>query len=96
MLAAIKVVLRQFRRRPTVASVTVLVLGLGTAAAATVFTIVDTVVLRPLPYERPDRLVTIWDANTSQALAKDPISPVNFMDQRGLLVFTAVWHWVLS
>jgi putative ABC transport system permease protein len=93
VIAAIKVGLRQFRRRPTVAFVTILVLGLGTAAAATVFTIVDTVVLRPLPYERPDRLVTIWDANTSQALAKDPISPVNFMDQRGLPVFTDAAAW---
>jgi predicted permease len=93
VIAAIKVALRQCRQRPTVSIVTILVLGLGTAAAATVFTIVDTVILRPLPYERPDRLVTIWDANTSQALAKDPISPVNFMDQRGLPVFTDAAAW---
>ena len=45
MIAAVNMVLRQFQRRPTVAFVTILVLGLGTAAAATVFTIVDTVVL---------------------------------------------------
>ena len=93
MLSAIKVAVRQCRQRPTVSLVTVLVLGLGTAAAATIFTVVDTVILRPLPYARPDRLVTIWDANAAQAHAKDPISPVNFMDQRGLPVFTDAAAW---
>jgi hypothetical protein len=85
--------LRRFRQRPTAALVTVLVLGVGTAAAATVFTVVDSVVLRPLPYEDPDQLVTIWDTNTAQALSHDPISPVNFMDQRGLPVFADAAAW---
>jgi putative ABC transport system permease protein len=87
------VAFRQFRHQPTFAWITVLVLGLGTGAAATIFTIVDTVVLRPLPYERPDRLLTIWDTNTAQALSHDPISPVNFMDQRALPVFSAAAAW---
>ncbi len=70
-----------------------LVLGLGTGAAATVFSIVETVVLRPLPYGRPDRLVTIWDTNAEQALSRDPVSPVNFMDQRDLPVFADAAAW---
>jgi predicted permease len=64
--------------------VTLLVLGLGTGAATTVFTIVDSVVLRPLPYRAPDRLVTLWDTNAEQGLAHDPISPVTFLDYRAL------------
>ena len=52
-----------------------------------VFTVVDSVVLRPLPYAAPDRLVTLWDTNTEKGLAHDPISPVNFMDYRALPVF---------
>ena len=65
MLSAIQVAMRQFRQHPTFAIVTVLVLGLGTGAATTVFTVVDSVVLRPLPYSEPDRLVTLWDTNTA-------------------------------
>ena len=85
--------LRQFRQHPTFALVTVLVLGLGTGAATTVFTVVDAVVLRPLPYAAPDRLVTLWDTNTEKGLAHDPISPVNFMDYRALPVFSDAAAW---
>jgi putative ABC transport system permease protein len=91
--SAIRVAFRQFRQHPTFALVTVLVLGLGTGAATTVFTIVDAVVLRPLPYEAPDRLVTLWDTNQEQGLAHDPISPVNFMDYRELPVFKDAAAW---
>ena len=91
--SAIRLALRQFRQHPTFALVTVLVLGLGTGAATTVFTIVDAVVLRPLPYAAPDRLVTLWDTNTEKGLAHDPISPVNFMDYRALPVFKDAAAW---
>ncbi|HEX8028417.1 MAG TPA: ABC transporter permease, partial [Vicinamibacterales bacterium] len=93
VLSAIRLALRQFRQHPTFAMVTVLVLGLGTGAATTVFTVVDSVVLRPLPYERPDELVTLWDTNAEKGLAHDPISPVNFMDYRALPVFKDAAGW---
>lgn len=76
VMSAIRLAMRQFVQHPTFAVVTVLVLGLGTGAATTVFTVVDSVVLRPLPYAEPDRLVTLWDTNAEQGLAHDPISPV--------------------
>ena len=93
VLSALRMAFRQFRQHPSFALVTVLVLGLGTGAATTVFTVVDAVVLRPLPYAAPDRLVTLWDTNTEQGLAHDPISPVNFMDYRALPVFTDAAAW---
>ena len=93
VMSAIRLALRQFRQHPTFALVTVLVLGLGTGAATTVFTIVDSVVLRPLPYADPDELVTLWDTNPEKGLAHDPISPVNFMDDRALPVFQDAAAW---
>ncbi|HET9261914.1 MAG TPA: ABC transporter permease [Vicinamibacterales bacterium] len=91
--SAIRTALRQFRHHPGFAAVVVLVLGIGTAAAATVFSVVDSVVLRPLPYRLPDRLVTLWDTNSEKGLAHDPISPVNFMDYRALPVFESAAAW---
>lgn len=93
MLTAIRLAFRQFQQHPGFAIVTVLVLGLGVGAATTVFTVVDSVVLRPLPYAAPDQLVTLWDTNAEKGLAHDPISPVNFMDDRSLPVFADAAAW---
>jgi putative ABC transport system permease protein len=93
MMYALRMALRQFRLHPTFALITVLVLGLGTGAATVVYTIVDTVVLRPLPYRAPDALVKFWDTNPEKGLTHDPISPVTFMDYRALPVFEDAAGW---
>jgi predicted permease len=51
---------RAVRRSPGFAAVTVLTLGLAIGANAGIFTVIDTVLLDPLPYEEGDRLVHIW------------------------------------
>ncbi|HVS03533.1 MAG TPA: ABC transporter permease, partial [Thermoanaerobaculia bacterium] len=90
---ALTTAVRQLRRQPRFVLVTALVLGLGTAAATTVFTIVDSVVLRPLPYPAPDRLVALWDTHVEQGLPREPISPVNFMDPRAVPVYEDAAAW---
>jgi putative ABC transport system permease protein len=90
---ALRMALRQLRLQPAFAAIVILVLGLGTGAATAVYTIVDSVVLRPLPYRAPDRLVKLWDTNTEKGLAHDPFSPVTFMDYRALPVFQDAAAW---
>jgi len=85
--------LRQFRTHRGFALLAVLVLGLGTGASAVVYTLVDGVVLRPLPYGEPDRLVSLWDTNVQRAVTHEPLSPVNFMDYRALPVFMDAAAW---
>jgi predicted permease len=90
---ALRMALRQFRLHPAFALIVVLVLGLGTGAATVVYTIVDSVLLRPLPYAAPDRLVKFWDTNSEKGLSHDPISPVTFMDYKALPVFEDAAAW---
>jgi predicted permease len=54
--------LRNVRRHPMFAGGFVLTLALGLGATTAIFSVVDAVVLRPLPYVEPDRLVEIWPA----------------------------------
>ncbi len=75
---------RLLRRSPGFTAATVIALGLGVGATTAVFTLLDRVVLRPLPYPDADRLVTTWEANDGAGLGHERLSPVNFMDYRGL------------
>ena len=61
MLQDIRYALRVFGRKPLVAGTAVLVLALGIAGATAVFSVVNGVLLRPLPFADAERLVRIWE-----------------------------------
>src|SRR5262249_5881312 len=90
---ALTAAVRQFRSHRAFALLAVLVLGLGSGASAVVYTIVDGVILRPLSYADPDRLVWLGPPTAAGGRAREPLSPVNFMDARGLKVFTDAAAW---
>lgn len=59
-----------------------LTLGLGIGASCAIFSVVNTVLLRPLPYPDADRLFQVWEANLPQGIDKFGTSPANFLDWR--------------
>jgi predicted permease len=72
--------LRALVRAPGVTVGISLLLGLGVAATTTLFAFVDAVLLRPLPYDQPDRLVMMWESNLSQDRIREGPSPGNVVD----------------
>ena len=54
---------RIWRKRPLLVAAAVLTLALGTGANTAIFSVIYAVVLRPLPYAQPERLVQIWSAD---------------------------------
>jgi putative ABC transport system permease protein len=85
---------RNLLRTPGFTLTATLALTLGIGATTAIFSMVNGVVLKPLPYRDPDRLVTIWDANHERALEREPLSPVTFLDYRALgQVFEDATAW---
>ncbi len=72
--------LRALVRAPGVTVGASLLLGLGVAATTTLFAFVDAGLLRPLPYDQPDRLVMMWESNPSLDRARAGPSPGNVVD----------------
>src|SRR4029453_9264379 len=69
---------RVLRRQPTFSGVAILTLALGIGATTAVFTVVYGVLLRPLPYRDPDRLVMLWYGH--KVTVSPWFSPPNFRD----------------
>lgn len=69
---------RMLLRNPAVSAVAVVTLALGIGANTATFSIVNAVMLRPLPYQNPDRLVSLW-TNVPEH-GRRPITPGNFVD----------------
>jgi hypothetical protein len=72
--------LRVLRRRPAFTLVAVLTLGLGIGANTAIFSVVNGVLLRPLPFPEPDRIVRLWEQ--TRAGGRNNVSNPNFLDWR--------------
>jgi putative ABC transport system permease protein len=70
---------RSFLRAPRFTVPAVLALALGIGATSAIFSVVRGVLLEPLPYRDPDRIVSIWEANVSRNRARNVIGPANFV-----------------
>jgi putative ABC transport system permease protein len=73
---------RLFMRGPGFGIVAVLTLALGIGANTAIFSVVNAVLLKPLPYREPDRLVHIWEGKVGEGALKNVVEPFNFLDWR--------------
>src|SRR5688500_335611 len=82
VLRDVRFALRRVRRSPHYSGLVVLTIGLGIGAATAVFSAVDGVLLKPLPYADAGTIVTLWQTKPAEGIARDDVSPANFYDLR--------------
>jgi len=71
---------RVMRRSPGFAAVAILTLAIGIGANAAIFSIVNGVLLRPLPFPDSSRIVTIWETDANRNVVRGTASPAEFLD----------------
>ena len=79
-MLSIRVALRSLLRTPGFSLVVVLTLAIGIGATTAIYSVVDAVLINPLPYPTADRLQMIWVTNPQQEIDKDVTSYPNFVD----------------
>jgi len=72
--------LRMLQRSPGFTAVAVLTLALGIGANTAIFSVINSVLLGPLPYHDPGGLVMVWESNSQHRNPHNTVSPPNFLD----------------
>jgi len=85
------------RRNPSFVAVVTLTLALVIGANTAIFSVVNSVLLKPLPFKDPNRLVIIWENDTKNRATNSPVSLSDFVDwkdQTGAFEQIAAWRFL--
>src|SRR4051794_24043911 len=74
--------LRSLSKRPGATLIALVTLALGIGVNTAIFSAVDSILLRPLPFHDPGSLVSVWEKTPAQGIHQNQAAPANFFDIR--------------
>ena len=80
VVADTRFAMRTFRRNPLLAATAILTLALGIGANTAIFSVVNRVILRPLPFPSPDQLMMLAEDNPEKGWHQQVAAPANYLD----------------
>src|SRR5260370_25377641 len=80
LLANLRLTFRQMTKSPGFFAIAIAALALGIGANTAIFSAVETVLLRPLPYHHPEQLVMVWEDASFIGFALNTPAPANYVD----------------
>jgi putative ABC transport system permease protein len=80
VLLDLRYAFRLFLAQPGTTFIAVVMLALGVGANTAIFSAVDAVLLRPLPYEEPDKLMMVWEKRLSEGVLDNVVAPADYVD----------------
>jgi putative ABC transport system permease protein len=93
-MSELKFAIRQLIKNPGFTAMAVLTLALGIGANTALFSVVNGVLLRPLPFFQQERLVTLWESSPAQAIEQQAVSPPTLCDwQTQNRAFEEITFW---
>ncbi len=94
LVADLRYAVRSLRRSPVLALAAILTLALGIGANTAIFSAVNAVILRPLPFTDPGRLYMLWEQNPEKGWYKNVVAPANMLDwKEQVAAFQDVGAW---
>src|SRR5438046_8226083 len=82
-MSDLRFALRQLRKTPTFTVTALATVAMCLGANLAIFAVIDSILLRPLPFPQPDRLVTIYNTYPKAGVENDGSSITNYYERRG-------------
>src|SRR5688572_23009152 len=82
LIQDVRYAVRTLRRTPGFTAAAIACLALGIGANTAIFSVINGVLLRPLPFRDPSALVVVWEQDPQRGVERNVVSPANYLDWR--------------
>src|SRR5258708_36969797 len=96
LLQDIRYGIRGLAKHPVLTIIAIVTLGLGIGANSAIFSTINALLLRPLPFPDPERIVAVWDKAPSRGVERNEVALANYLDwnaQNQTLEQLGLYRW---